>query len=62
MNYLPSENGSSSGRPAKDFVFGDGENAGAMSRKLYKLLLDIQMGNDEALAEKYSHWIHIVEP
>ena len=62
VNYLPSENGSSSGRPAKDFLFGDGENAGAISRKLYKLLLDIQMGNDEELAGKYADWIHVVEP
>ena len=62
VNYLPSKSGSASGRPAKDFVFGDGQNAGAISRKLYKLLLDIQMGNDEALAEKYADWIHVVQP
>ena len=62
VNYLPSESGSSSGRPAKDFVFGDGENAGAISRTLHNLLLDIQMGNDEALSEKYDDWIHIVQP
>jgi len=62
VNYLPTQNGRASGRPAKEFVFGDGENAGAVSRKLYELLLDIQMGNDEALAEKYAAWIHIVPP
>ena len=64
VNYLPCGNRgvSASGRPAKDFVFGDGVNAGEISRKLYKLLLDIQMGNDEVLSEKYADWIHIVEP
>mmetsp|Transcript_27067 Transcript_27067/g.76155 ORF Transcript_27067/g.76155 Transcript_27067/m.76155 type:complete len:166 (+) Transcript_27067:930-1427(+) len=42
--------------------FGDGEFAGPVTRKLHKLLTDIQHGNDEGLNERYSHWIHVVEP
>ena len=62
VNYLPSVEGVGSRRKALDFVFGDGDNAGEISRRLYKLLLDIQMGTAEELAAKYADWIHIVKP
>jgi branched-chain amino acid aminotransferase len=43
-------------------VFGDGKTPGPLTERLYKLLLDLQTGADESLNEKYSDWIHIVEP
>jgi branched-chain amino acid aminotransferase len=42
--------------------FGDGTTPGPITKNLYKMLLDIQMGTDAALCQKYSDWIHIVEP
>ena len=48
-----------------DFVaiqFGDGTTPGPLTQRLYKMLLDLQTGVDETLNEKYSDWIHIVEP
>ena len=63
VNYLPSSpSHGGSGRKAVDYVFGDGENAGEISKRLYKILLDIQMGTDGALAKKYKDWIHFVDP
>jgi len=46
----------------RKMVFGDGKSPGALTRRLYRLLMDIQQGTDERLNEKYSHWIHLVEP
>ena len=43
-------------------VFGDGKTPGPLTERLYKLLLDLQTGVDKRLNEKYSDWIHIVEP
>ena len=43
-------------------VFGDGSTPGPITQRLYQLLLDIQMGNNEELNERYKHWIHVVEP
>lgn len=44
-----------------EIVFGDG-NTGQLTKKLYKMLTDIQKGCDPVLCEKYKHWIHVVEP
>jgi branched-chain amino acid aminotransferase len=44
-------------------VFGDGTmTPGPITQRLYKTLLDLQTGADEALNEKYEDWIHVVEP
>jgi branched-chain amino acid aminotransferase len=43
-------------------VYGDGSSPGPLTQRLYDLLLNIQMGNDARLNEKYGHWIHLVEP
>ncbi|KAL3941526.1 MAG: hypothetical protein SGARI_000573 [Bacillariaceae sp.] len=43
-------------------VFGDGETPGPITQRLYELLLDIQMGTNEDLNERYIDWIHIVDP
>ncbi|GKY99419.1 hypothetical protein MPSEU_000896600 [Mayamaea pseudoterrestris] len=42
-------------------VFGDG-GTGKITRQLYKLLTEIQNGNDDRLSEKYKEWLHIVKP
>ena len=42
--------------------FGDGTTPGPITQRLYKMLLDLQTGVDETLNEKYSDWIHVVEP
>lgn len=42
--------------------FGDGDTPGFLTQRLYKMLLDLQTGADEALNEKYRSWIHVVEP
>jgi hypothetical protein len=42
-------------------VFGDGTTPGPLTKRLYKLLLDLQTGVDETLNEKYEDWIHVVE-
>lgn len=42
--------------------FGDGTTPGPLTQRLYKMLLDLQTGADETLNEKYSDWIHVVEP
>jgi len=44
-----------------DIVFGDGEAVGPQTKRLQKLLLDIQMGTaSEELNKKYEKWMHIV--
>jgi hypothetical protein len=43
-------------------TFGDGTTPGPITQQLYQMLLDIQMGNDEELNERYADWIHLVEP
>ena len=43
-------------------TFGDGTTPGALTQKIYKILLDLQTGVDEQLNEKYREWIHTVEP
>lgn len=51
------------GEPSdQEIVFGDGESPGPMTEKLYHMLTGIQTGSNKELAEKYSHWIHVVEP
>ena len=42
--------------------FGDGETPGPLTKRLYKMLLDLQTGADKELNEKYRSWIHTVEP
>jgi len=43
-------------------VFGDGKTPGPLTKRLYDTLLKIQTGNDNDLNERYSDWIHVVEP
>jgi branched-chain amino acid aminotransferase len=49
------------GNETEVIKFGDGET-GAMTRKLFDMLTGIQSGSNVALANKYSHWIRIVDP
>ena len=42
--------------------FGDGETPGPLTKRLYTMLLDLQTGADQELNEKYTSWIHTVEP
>lgn len=39
-----------------------GDTPGPLTQQLYKMLLDLQTGADDALNSKYESWIHIVEP
>eukprot|EP00934_Nitzschia_sp_Nitz4_P003524 Nitzschia sp. Nitz4//scaffold232_size35869//3897//5207//NITZ4_007801-RA/size35869-snap-gene-0.50-mRNA-1//-1//CDS//3329543312//3514//frame0 len=43
-------------------VFRDGQTPGPLTQKVFQLLLGIQTGSDKKLLQKYSDWIHIVEP
>jgi len=43
-------------------VFGDGETPGPLTERLYGMLLGLQTGTDKRLNEKYSDWIHLVDP
>lgn len=43
-------------------LFGDGTTPGPITQRLYETLLKIQAGSDATLNERYSHWIHVVEP
>ncbi len=47
-----------------EVTFGDGKSPGKITRELYRLLLGIQNGDldDAEIIDKYSDWIHIVEP
>eukprot|EP00536_Pseudo-nitzschia_multiseries_P011314 jgi/Psemu1/205462/e_gw1.377.37.1 len=43
-------------------VFGDGTSPGPITKKLHQLLMDLQLGTDPVLNEKYKDWIHVVPP
>lgn len=50
------------GTTKQDIIFGDGQTPGPVTQRLYKMLTDIFTGSDAELANKYRHWIHVVEP
>ena len=62
--WSTSEIGSSASdaKTAPVAVFGNGESPGPVTRRIYDMLLGLQMGTDKALSKKYADWIHIVEP
>ena len=46
----------------EEIVFGDGATAGPETEKLFRMLTAIQTGSSAELADKYKHWMHVVEP